>query len=640
MIFLSFTFINCMKYFENTAHAIDLDSNTCRIIPVTSVNASGNQPGYPASYAVDNNSKTRWANDGKGSWIQLNLASVQNVCAIESSWYKGNTRAYYFVLSSSTDGTTFKNNIIGNNSKNTKLGSDRYDINNTKGRYIRITVNGNSEGNNFASMSNIKVYGTPVSTPVRPNITSDNNESKSVSTDAETKHGSSINILADGNSYFPGDPIIIGGSVHSGAGAPLYNNSVFIVVSNSSHPSKVLDNISVITDLHGNYGYRGLRIVDSDLSTLPSNVMEWIYPPLKIIEKPYIINATTSYNGTKSHAWVTVEIKNGFFTSSAKMLVIGAVLFLLFLIIVAWPMKMENKQSKWEYLKFGQHLKEILIFAIISSIALNPIVSLVLLDMEVGKTSPIGLVKKDSNINGTTHSQWVMNVGGSSDNAFMSGIQIPTYIVVFGVAGGYIRYLYDKYQGRRGLISAPVIISPGENDKLETNQPQIRGTGDSSTILVLYEETNPIFTTSISQEGKWNVNSLKFPAGEHSIRARTFDDSDNISDYSNVCKFNIPEDAKSISQENIPYVVNPSQYNIVDSRNSKFFKESIQDIALIFLSPLLAIAIWFVLFQGGTTADYTLAAIGITTGFLIKEIVTRMINFASPKVSSTPSDNS
>ena len=67
-------------------------------------------------------------------------------------------------------------------------------------------------------------------------------------------------------------------------------------------------------------------------------------------------------------------------------------------------------------------------------------------------------------------------------------------------------------------------------------------------------------------------------------------------------------------------------------KNKKLFIQSLHDIALIVISPLLAVAIWFVLFQGGTTSNYTLAAIGITTGFLIREIVNRLIGFATPNV--------
>ena len=48
------------------------------------------------------------------------------------------------------------------------------------------------------------------------------------------------------------------------------------------------------------------------------------------------------------------------------------------------------------------------------------------------------------------------------------------------------------------------------------------------------------------------------------------------------------------------------------------FFQSLERLAIIFISPLLAIAIWFILFQGGTASNFTLAAVGITVGLLMK----------------------
>jgi hypothetical protein len=37
---------------------------------------------------------------------------------------------------------------------------------------------------------------------------------------------------------------------------------------------------------------------------------------------------------------------------------------------------------------------------------------------------------------------WVFNIGGTPINGPMSGINIPVFVVLGGVLGGYIRYLY------------------------------------------------------------------------------------------------------------------------------------------------------------------------------------------------------
>ncbi len=143
-------------------------------------------------------------------------------------------------------------------------------------------------------------------------------------------------------------------------------------------------------------------------------------------------------------------------------------------------------------------------------------------------------------------------------------------------------------------------------------------------------------TTTVTAEGKWSLTSHQLELGEHTIRAKAVDDSSNTSPFSKAVHFTVkehlgPVPAAPANQTEIKF---KSESNQEDTENLEFFKESIRDIALILLSPVLAIAIWFVLFQGGTTADYTLAAIGITTGLLIKEIVTRLISFASPKVTA------
>jgi hypothetical protein len=57
------------------------------------------------------------------------------------------------------------------------------------------------------------------------------------------------------------------------------------------------------------------------------------------------------------------------------------------------------------------------------------------------------------------------------------------------------------------------------------------------------------------------------------------------------------------------------------------FYQSLEDLALLFLSPLLAIAIWFVLFEGGTTGTYAIAVISFTVGLVTEEVIQTLIGF-------------
>ncbi|MGB8163073.1 MAG: discoidin domain-containing protein, partial [Nitrososphaeraceae archaeon] len=98
---------------------------------------------------------TRWSNNGVGSWIQLDLGTSKNICSVKIAWYKGNERQNNFVISTSTDGIKFSN-ILSSKSSGSTLNFEKYDIADTNARYIRITVNGNTQ-NSYASITEISI---------------------------------------------------------------------------------------------------------------------------------------------------------------------------------------------------------------------------------------------------------------------------------------------------------------------------------------------------------------------------------------------------------------------------------------------------------------------------------------------------
>ena len=129
----------------------------CQILPIATATASGNDGNLPAN-VLDNNLNTRWSNPGIGSWIQADLGSNMNICSVDIAWYNGNTRQNNFVISVSKDGTTFTNVFTGKSSAYT-LSPETYLLpGGTTGRYVRITVNGNTL-NNWASITELSVDG-------------------------------------------------------------------------------------------------------------------------------------------------------------------------------------------------------------------------------------------------------------------------------------------------------------------------------------------------------------------------------------------------------------------------------------------------------------------------------------------------
>jgi len=129
-------------------------------LPINAVTASGSDGNGPGN-AIDNNLATRWSSDGVGQWIQADLGSTQNICSVDIAWYKGNERASHFVISTSTDGTTFTNKFSGDSS-GTTLNSEKYTFPATDARYVRVTVNGNTVSN-WASITELDIFGTSAS---------------------------------------------------------------------------------------------------------------------------------------------------------------------------------------------------------------------------------------------------------------------------------------------------------------------------------------------------------------------------------------------------------------------------------------------------------------------------------------------
>ena len=126
-------------------------------LPVTAVTASGNDGNVPAN-AFDNNLATRWSNNGLGSWIKADLGSPKTISYVDIAWYRGTTRTNTFDIAVSNDGTTFTNVFHGQNSRAVN-GLERFDFPDSNGRFVKVTVTGNTE-NNFASINEIDIYGS------------------------------------------------------------------------------------------------------------------------------------------------------------------------------------------------------------------------------------------------------------------------------------------------------------------------------------------------------------------------------------------------------------------------------------------------------------------------------------------------
>jgi F5/8 type C domain-containing protein len=137
-------------------------------LSVKSVTASGYETGttnYPQN-VIDNNFSTRWSNYGIGSWIKLDLGSVFSVNEVDIAWYNGNTRVNNFVIDISSDNSTW-NTVFSGKSSGTTTNYESYKFSTASGRYVRVTVNGNTS-NDWASITEVKVIGASSPPPPSP----------------------------------------------------------------------------------------------------------------------------------------------------------------------------------------------------------------------------------------------------------------------------------------------------------------------------------------------------------------------------------------------------------------------------------------------------------------------------------------
>ena len=131
------------------------NGESCLNTVITNVSAIASDQNFPASAVLDMNPQSIWSTYGKGAWIEMDLGEVKNVCSVDIRWYKGDQRWNNFVISISTDGSSYQNVFDSKSSGNT-ASFERYKFPDISARYIKIIVNGNTQ-NNYASIADIMV---------------------------------------------------------------------------------------------------------------------------------------------------------------------------------------------------------------------------------------------------------------------------------------------------------------------------------------------------------------------------------------------------------------------------------------------------------------------------------------------------
>jgi hypothetical protein len=118
--------------------------------------ASTFQTGYPASYANDGSTSTRWtASSGSvPQWWEVDLGSNKTLSRVDINWYSNASRYSQYVIETSTDNVNWT--TVVNKSGNTTVGATSDGFTATA-RYVQVNVSAVSSG--YVSAYEIGVYG-------------------------------------------------------------------------------------------------------------------------------------------------------------------------------------------------------------------------------------------------------------------------------------------------------------------------------------------------------------------------------------------------------------------------------------------------------------------------------------------------
>jgi hypothetical protein len=153
----------------------------------------------------------------------------------------------------------------------------------------------------------------------------------------------------------------------------------------------------------------------------------------------YNVSVTAVRGGDTESSYITFKVISILETNTVRFLTLALIFVGGLLIIISISKKNDTRE-------------EVLRFVFLSGIVGSILCSFLFTDIEFGKNNPVGLVRlnkvqidqlnqlaqNETNIIAAGQigeiQQWVFDIGGA--------LAIPVYVVVFGLIGGYLRYLY------------------------------------------------------------------------------------------------------------------------------------------------------------------------------------------------------
>jgi hypothetical protein len=138
--------------------------------PILILDSSGNDGNFESNL-IDGNLSTRWSDNGLGAFVAVDLQALVPVNEVDINWFNGDQRSNNFEIATSTDNITWTNVFSGSSTPSSA--TQQYTFPQVNAKYVKITVNGNTQ-NNWASINSIVVNGPGAqgtgSAPPPPNV--------------------------------------------------------------------------------------------------------------------------------------------------------------------------------------------------------------------------------------------------------------------------------------------------------------------------------------------------------------------------------------------------------------------------------------------------------------------------------------
>jgi hypothetical protein len=366
---------------------------------------------------------------------------------------------------------------------------------------------------------------------------------------------------------------------------------IFVLITSEQNLDKALLSFEITND-RWTYNTSSVVPINSQVSSSGLNTQS---------EGIYEINVTAFVDGRQESAQTSIRVDSMFNTLPAFFIYLTIGFFAGLAVVILRG----NNQFRSELLRF----------ICITGIVFSILFALLLTDLQIGSFSPVGLVERAiHNQNANSSREWVLNIGGVQEDNFVEGIQIPIYVIIFGLVGGYLRYLYktaklkSRYRALREMYLFCWENVPGEDSKRLKD--------------FLADKFDVGWFAPEDEFKKEDNNTIKIESSSHSVSialegetAKMTIDNDKI-----IYRFIVKKENSHINL-----------YQTVSWRSWLFY-QSLEDLSLLFLAPLLAIALWFLLIEASMTSKFALALASFTVGLVTDEIIRSLLNFIRPKL--------